>query len=82
MDAEEIAVEKDKPRCYFEFGFESHSCWDPGNYLVSDMKERSYLSPLAISAVFLSPHAHSLTSPKPCLWSENHNSSVTFDKHA
>lgn len=44
MEAEEIAVEKDKPRFYFEFGFEGHSCWDPGNYLISDMKERSYLS--------------------------------------
>lgn len=55
MEVEEIAVEKDKPRFYFEFGFESHSCWDPGNYLVSNMKESSYLSPLAIPVVFLSP---------------------------
>lgn len=55
MEAEEIAAEKDKPRFYFEFGFENHSCWDPGNYLVSDIKERSYLSPLAIPVVFLSP---------------------------
>lgn len=39
MDAEEIAVQKDKRRCYFEFGFVSHSRWDPGNYLVSYMKK-------------------------------------------
>lgn len=66
MEAEEIEVEKDKPRFYFLFGFESHLCWNPGNSLVSDMKEGSYLSSIAIPIVFLSPQSTQFdTTPIP-----------------